>query len=655
MSRIRQSILQSIPSSTQQSIERANEPTDSFAMATALERTKEAIEQFDAKFNRACPKSSDKEDVINKEDYPCFNFKSQIHNVQRHIRNSPTKSAKRIFPKTEVYKILTKENIRSLLHCPCGREYCRGKLDPATEQDVDTIFSGYRLILAILLEMGRLCLIHIFTENKHTDDSVLAQPLEKRELQHLMTEATKQFHIRPDKHFCEAFHYLRQYEFLLPSIPALRAADADGVFVAEVSQVLPMNLKGQLGHGGYSEVYEAELLDGYHKLNARNGCVAAKFFTASSSNGSQKSRDDYDSDGEYDSGESDCEDDFTTETQNNKRFQHPNIVPMLASLSHGRKHIALYPIAQTSLMTLMADSDPSAPNNTSVRIVEQMAGLFSALNHIHTGVEGGHGYHCDIKPGNILVDKDALSTFKLTDLGLTQFKPRDELQQYSSFSGIEMPVIFEEYAGPERVNKRIRRSFDIWAMGAVFLELLVWLAEGRGSVRKFHATRRAKVNYKTVTSFHQDGALKKEVLEKIESLERSQRHDHVFVGALRVVRLLLRPKESERLTSREAEILLRTLVDQKYVREAPAPPLTFQPLARSLLRDFRNANRKQLFKYPTCPSGIGRGTDGQGRKPSMQRYGILVQSVLRLWRSTKRFDVAALGAVSALPQKHLSK
>jgi len=159
-----------------------------------------------------------------------------------------------------------------------------------------------------------------------------------------------------------------------------------------------------------------------------------------------------------------------------------------------------------------------------------------------------------------------------------------------------------------------------------------------------------------VASFHQHGALKKEVLEKIESLERSQRHDHVFVGALRVVRLLLRPKESERLTSREAEILLRTLLDHKCVREAPAPPSTFQPLARGLLRDFRNANRKQLFKYPTCPPvGIGRGTDGQGRKPTMQRYGILAQSVFRLWRGTKRFDVAVLGAMSVLRQKHPSK
>ncbi|KAI5851942.1 kinase-like domain-containing protein [Tricharina praecox] len=469
-------------------------------MATRVERSLHAIKQFNTTFHktssvtesrRASASSSSGDSWENG--FICERLRDRIHGFEKHITNSPTGLMRRVYPKNDVYRVLTCKNIRSLLQCPCEGKWCRGRMSPATEQKITTIFSEYRLIFAILLEMERLCLIHSFVELGFTDESVLAHPLQQSELEQVMDDAYIRHGIR-DNHFWKTFHHHKQYEFLLPNIPALEKADADDIFTVNISRTLPINLKRQLGRGGYGDVYQAELLDGYHSLETIDGCVAVKIFRVSSSSGSEKSRD-YDDEDDYYTGAGDWDDqDCAAETRNNKRFQHSNIVPMLASLSHGPENMSFYPIARTSLQALISEPTLTPPNNTTVRIVEQVADLFSALNQIHTGNENGCGYHLDIKPANILVRAD--DSFALTDLGMAHFKTHQEVQQDRSFSETRMRPCSEEYAGPELTGKRIHRSFDIWAMGAVFLELLVWIAEGRDGVRKFHNARKTKKDYK---------------------------------------------------------------------------------------------------------------------------------------------------------------
>ena len=547
----------------------------------------------------------------------CETLKRRIEGVKRPIRYSPTES-RNVFPKNEVYMILSGEDVRALLNCTCNRLSCRKGCSPASGQDITTIFNECRLILAILLTMGDLHLIHSFVEKRYTDELVLAHPLEQSTLEQLMTART-------NTDFATNFHRT-QYEFLLPDIPA----DSNCIYDFNMNQALPIDLKDKLGSGCYGEVYKAELLEGYHSLETQDGCVAVKIFK--------------------DSG------DFEEEIENNNRFQHQHIVPILASLSHGEENnMALYPIAQKSLQALIRESVPTSPTYTTTRIVENVADLFAALNQIHTGVNGGRGYHLDIKPANILVCTD--NSFALSDLGMAHFEPHQEGQQGPAFSEIWTGPCSEEYAGPELtgqhigqsfdilamgsglleqlgliasrelMSQRIHRSFDIWGMGAVFLELLVWIAEGHDSVQKFHEARKSGRVCKIVASFHKDGKVKKEVLEKIESLKRLRANDSVFLGALKVIQLLLHPDEAMRPTSQEAEILLRTLLEDK-VRAAPMTD--FKPHVESLLCDFRNANKKELVKP---------------RKLSIRSCATFIQSAFRMSQAPRQkgFFEASLG------------
>jgi serine/threonine protein kinase len=165
------------------------------------------------------------------------------------------------------------------------------------------------------------------------------------------------------------------------------------------------------------------------------------------------------------------------------------------------------------------------------------------------------------RPSNILVCLDW--SWALADLGLAHFKP--VVNTDPQFSATGRRPCCEEYAGPE--GEMVHRSFDIWSIGCVFAELLVWYTEGPSGVKKFRNSRRSKKGYKVVYDFHENGKVKEAVLSKLDSLA-SKHHDPALVGSIRIVRLLLNPEQSERPSSHEAELLLCALLGEKV--EIPA-------------------------------------------------------------------------------------
>ncbi|KAI5851968.1 kinase-like domain-containing protein [Tricharina praecox] len=566
-------------------------------MAAPVERSHCATTQSDSSLFGPNTESSDG-NVFSENGNVCETFREQIRGVQRYIKNSPTGVMRSVYPKQDVCRVLTYNAVRSLLHCACHR--CRGILSPAaTEQDIATIFSEYRLILAILLEMDRLYLIHSFVENKYTDERALARPLEKSELERIVDQIYTKLQIR-DKYFARNFHHRKQYEFLLPNISTLAGTDVDGIESVNINQALPIHLTSQLGRGGYGAVYRASLFEGYHDLSTTDGHVAVKIISIPSGGGSGAELGSCGSSGDCCSGGPEWDDqDYGAETRLNRRFQHANIVPMLASLCYGPELVSFYPIARMSLHALMGEPAPTFPHDTTARIVGQVADLFSALDRIHTGDKHGVGYHLDIKPANILVRND--HSFALTDLGMGHFKacwaPAQPQSQDRSLSTIRMRP-FSEYAGPEMAGKWIHRSFDIWPMGCVFLELLVWHAEGSAGVAEFRRAREEKKACRIVAYFHEDGEVKNVVREKVVELEERMHDDHVFRGALGVVKRLLNPDEAQRPTAREAEGLIRTLLRDHKDSGRDVRTVPSKQHGKSLLRDYRNEELVQRRKLP---------------------------------------------------------
>lgn len=197
--------------------------------------------------------------------------------------------------------------------------------------------------------------------------------------------------------------------------------------------------------------------------------------------------------------------DFKKEIENLRKFngfEHPHLVTLLAAWTqegepgHDACHNLLFPMARYDL-DLYWDDDPN-PNiqdrGTAQWISGQVRGLISAVQSIHYPrsnqlLPPGHrdekfGRHGDLKPQNILFF-DSLENDRgiwvIADLGLTAFN--------SSFSRSNFPntelICTPKYKSPECdcEGGTISRSYDIWTLGCVLLELVIWALMG-GKKRK---------------------------------------------------------------------------------------------------------------------------------------------------------------------------
>ncbi|KAM7188647.1 hypothetical protein V8F33_010512 [Rhypophila sp. PSN 637] len=102
-----------------------------------------------------------------------------------------------------------------------------------------------------------------------------------------------------------------------------------------------------------------------------------------------------------------------------------------------------------------------------------------------------HGFHGDIKPGNILVyntwvgHKNDLGILQITDFGISSF------HHTASLSGISRGRDTHSYRPPESnlPFMKTTQSHDIWTLGCLFLEFLTWLVKGPDAITEFLSER----------------------------------------------------------------------------------------------------------------------------------------------------------------------
>lgn len=124
-------------------------------------------------------------------------------------------------------------------------------------------------------------------------------------------------------------------------------------------------------------------------------------------------------------------------------------------------------------------------------VVQQLVGLADALNTLHNykkhDKDAGSYRHGDLKPENILRFKDGTRTgsLRITDMGLAKHHFDETGFRGPTTTRYGTPV----YEPPEVILKSTEarsRQYDIWSMGCIILELIVWLLYGNDELEKFN-------------------------------------------------------------------------------------------------------------------------------------------------------------------------
>ena len=139
-----------------------------------------------------------------------------------------------------------------------------------------------------------------------------------------------------------------------------------------------------------------------------------------------------------------------------------------------------------------------------------MKGISNGIRRLHNPFEGKepsnqssqaesqnsneNGCHGDLKPTNILLFYDDIKakpygTLRISDAGLVKFYEKVTSQRVA---GTTMASGTEEYAPPEFLYKKNQRTraFDMWSLGCIFLEFVIWIRGGRCMLQEFRRSKK---------------------------------------------------------------------------------------------------------------------------------------------------------------------
>lgn len=228
---------------------------------------------------------------------------------------------------------------------------------------------------------------------------------------------------------------------------------------------------------------------------------------------------------------------------------HPNIVPLLSSYIHGKDHCLLFPVLDMDLAVFFERASRYGNFQWNFTFFSALHGLSSALSrthdvHVQADADGldftGIGYHHDLRPANILVNKE---TFILADFGMSQLKGEEEGSQTNWKLG------FGDYLAPECmdenfVHQNVGRAIDVWAFGCLMAEVATFMYRGPKALSEFRALRESATSFSNIitTCFHDsNGKLKESVKEWLSFLTSDDRLESLDKPLYELIVSLLTP------------------------------------------------------------------------------------------------------------------
>lgn len=196
--------------------------------------------------------------------------------------------------------------------------------------------------------------------------------------------------------------------------------------------------------------------------------------------------------------------------------QHPHLIRLLATYTYQDHYHLVFPWADGNLKEFWESGSLPFPRQQSdpslvLWMSRQILGLTRALQLIHYCkidkansqdlspelVKKSHGRHGDLKPENILWFKDetlgqdgSVGILKIGDFGFTDFHSKHSKSRVrrSAVDGITYTYSAPEYD----VAQQVSPQFDIWSLGCILLNFIVWYLYDWDGIEEFSKKRTAE-------------------------------------------------------------------------------------------------------------------------------------------------------------------
>jgi serine/threonine protein kinase len=265
------------------------------------------------------------------------------------------------------------------------------------------------------------------------------------------------------------------------------------------------------------------------------------------------------------------------------KVPHDNITAHLASWTQSDKFYMLFPCAEMNLRQFWQTwPRPELHNKVVGWLLSQFKGLADGVRHIHNlgpanlspkslgknllaSESSRTGFHHDLKPENILVFTQvsglnrppSLSDFilKISDFGTAKINTVLSGADHTHYTS-NLSFGDSAYGAPDfALEGRTSRPYDIWSLGCIFLEMMLWTFDVSGSDLGIFAQDRLECvgaqPHQSGAFWHQDRdhkiRLKKPVLERLGQLEEHCRPQGVFGNIVSATGRMLQKDPKQRI------------------------------------------------------------------------------------------------------------
>jgi len=199
-----------------------------------------------------------------------------------------------------------------------------------------------------------------------------------------------------------------------------------------------------------------------------------------------------------------------------RRLDHPHLIKAIAYFRRGPKHYFMFPWAKEgNLRDYWQNALPTQDKPWFKWVFGQLTGIALAIKVLHHNGNGQSCRHGDLKPENILCfsnpDSSHDVTLVIADVGLARVHP--EATQLRNLPTRTITGTWM-YGPPEaEINKGRPRSrrYDIWSMGCIYLEFIIWILYGidaltrfRNSLERFYVIENDPVRQRRTARVHDE-------------------------------------------------------------------------------------------------------------------------------------------------------
>lgn len=273
---------------------------------------------------------------------------------------------------------------------------------------------------------------------------------------------------------------------------------------------------------------------------------------------------------------------------------------------------------------------------------KSLSNLFIGLEHIH-GLEQDHRnsdigsircVHQDLKPANIFVFRQGDSTeyryqFKIGDFGMSSIALVRTMSKSirspdnASTKMYGAPELTNPYPDLDHIDYGTLWEMDIWSMGCVLFEVLVWMTCGSRGVSAFFRMRQAETDSDPRHTsqgysgcFHNGKARIQAVDDMMELIMQRRRILDDLSGPIGdlLLREMLIPSNRRRLEARTLLPRFEEILEAE--KRPPDQPENFEPQARA--RTIRGGSRPQSGMAKDDGGDKGFQVNDQARYSTIQ-------------------------------------